>query len=598
MYLFKSDCLPTYPQYHTCNHFEPLRPPTLTMAVELVGTTIGVVGLLGQLFDGCVKAYSYFTAAQHLDVDSQRLICKVRIEEMRLLVWGREWGVAEGKLESHLSQGEKGMPGMREVAKEILEQLHGTVTDVKRLKGTYGLVDRDEGGRRLDEKGKKEKNGAKVERSWKKEFQLKSKWVIGGSYSPFPPFCPLRKLTSPDKDKFTSLLKDLKEFNDGLERLFPLSHIPSYQRSWTNQLLASASRDTSELSLLEKASSETYPQLNASANLKKLRINLDKQPQSTFQPTPKLKVQRDALTLSDEADSKVAKEDEVLRCHGLHETSGPVLIEWLVYEPTALDERLLHLRRMDDLARLIHSASTRHPDLHSIDCLGYTDDTANARYGLVYRAPATSSSSLHTLISSSDLKTPDLDDRIRLATTLAVACWSLHSLDWLHKSLCSRNILFFPSGVSAAAQGATASAALIPDITSPYVTGFTASRPDLESSLSLIPRNPSITTLHRHPSSLRGYAACKAFDIYSLGLVLLEIGLWKVMETYHKPHYSADRWRDKVVLPVLVPGLGSKMGRRYREAVELCLGVGEGVSSCEAGEVMEEVVGKLEGIRL
>lgn len=273
-------------------------------------------------------------------------------------------------------------------------------------------------------------------------------------------------------------------------------------------------------------------------------------------------------------------------------------MEWLVYEAEALEERLIHLRRIDDLARLIHSASTHHPDLHSLDCLGYTDDTSHSRYGLVYRAPAPSSSSLHTLISSADLKTPDLDDRVRLATRLAIACWSLHSLDWLHKSLCSRNILFFPSGPNSSAQAPTAAQALIPDITTPYLTGYTSSRPDLESSLSLIPLNPSITTLHRHPASLRGYTACKAFDIYSLGLVLLEIGLWKVLETYYKPHYSAERWRDKVVLPVLVPGLGSKVGRRYREAVELCLGMGEGVSSCEAEEIMGEVVGKLEGIRL
>lgn len=309
---------------------------------------------------------------------------------------------------------------------------------------------------------------------------------------------------------------------------------------------------------------------------------------------------REELTVDVGSDGQKGPKqgEDVLRCHGEHGTHGPVLIEWLDYEPTALDERLIHLRRIDDLARLIHSASTRHPDLHSIDCLGYTDDTAQSRYGLVHKAPATSSSSLHTLISSPDLKTPDLDDRVRLATTLAVACWSLHSLDWLHKSLCSRNVLFFPSGVSSSAQGATASAALVPDISQPYLTGYTASRPDMESSLSLHPLNPSIHNLHRHPSSLRGYAACKAFDIYSLGLVLLEIGLWKVLQTYYKSHYSAERWRDKVVVAVLVPGLGSKMGRRYREAVELCLSVGEGMDSCEAGRVMEEVVGKLEGIRL
>lgn len=167
------------------------------MAAELVGTTIGAIGLLGQLFDGCVKAYSYFTAAQQLDVDSQRLICKVRIEEMRLLVWGREWGVAEGKLESHLRQEEKGMPGMREVAREILEQLHGTVTDVRKLKETYGLVDGEQGAKVLGEKktatekdGTLKKNGSKIQRSWQKEIKLKSKWVIGGKplSSPFPPY--------------------------------------------------------------------------------------------------------------------------------------------------------------------------------------------------------------------------------------------------------------------------------------------------------------------------------------------------------------------------------------------------------------------------
>jgi hypothetical protein len=253
---------------------------------------------------------------------------------------------------------------------------------------------------------------------------------------------------------------------------------------------------------------------------------------------------------------------------------------------------------MDDLARMMHSASECHPDLHSIDCLGYTDDAANSRYGLVYKAPASSHSTLKTLISSPDLKTPDLDDRIHLAQTLAVAVWSLHSLDWLHKSLCSSNILFFPSAFSTSAHSPTASAALVPDISLPYLSGFDASRPELDTALSVVPKNPSIEDLHRHPGSLRGSAHIKSFDIYSFGLVLLEIGLWKVLQAYYKAHYSAERWRDKVVLAVLVPALGSKMGKRYKEVVEMCLRVDEDMSSIEAGELMEEVVSKLESIRV
>ncbi|KAF4472710.1 hypothetical protein FALBO_394 [Fusarium albosuccineum] len=562
---------------------------------EAVGTALGVVGVLGQLFDGCVKAYGFFTAAANFDTDSQRMLCKVRIEEMRLVVWGRDWGVAEGRLEAHLESTKN--PQLRKLALDILSELHSAVTDFKKLKDRYGLVDEGGGGRSadLDVKGKgsgkgspspsrkgdekSKSNGSfktssvSSERSWGKELGLRAKWVIG------------------DKDKFTKLLEDLRHFNDGLERLFPTSHLTSFQRAWTHQLLESAQRDLTQLSLLETASTGVYPKLTASANLKKLRINLDAKPQASFKPTFALKVPRVALELTEE-DGKGG------RSKGHHNTAGDVVIEWVHYDRDDVDERFVHVRRLDDLAKMMHSASDCHPDLHSIDCVGYVDDTSNCRYGLVYKAPSPSFSTLHDLILSPDLKTPDLDDRVRLAHTLAVALWSLHSLDWLHKSLCSSNILFFPSAFSTSSQSPTAAAALVPDIERPYLTGFDASRPDLETALSVAPRNPSIATLHRHPASLRGFPHCKPMDIYSLGLVLLEIGLWKVLQAYHKPHYSADRWRDKVVRAVLVPGLGSKVGRRYRDVVDKCLGVSEEMTSAEAAKLMEEVVTALEGIRV
>ncbi|KAI8684292.1 Protein kinase domain-containing protein [Fusarium keratoplasticum] len=567
---------------------------------EAVGTALGVVGVLGQLFAGCVQAYGFFTTAANLDTDSQRLLCKVRIEEMRLVVWGRDWGVAEGRLEAHLESTRN--PQLRSLALQILGELHSAVTDFNKLKERYGLVDEGRSAS-LEVKGGKSKGGKKSpspsrkgsrddesrksnglvktssassERSWGKELGLRAKWVIG------------------DKEKFINLLKDLRDYNDGLERLFPLSHLPSFQRAWTHQLLESAQRDLTQLSLLETAATGVYPQLTTSANLKKLRINLDTRPQASFKPTFALKVPRPALELTEEEKESNHRG----RSKGRHETAGDVVIEWVDYDRDDVEERVAHVRRLDDLARMMHSASECHPDLHSIDCVGYVDDSSHCRYGLVYKAPSPSFSTLHELIASPDLKTPDLDDRVRLAHTLAVALWSLHSLDWLHKSLCSANILFFPSAFSTSAHSPTAAAALVPDIQRPYLTGFDASRPDFDQALSVAPRNPSIATLHRHPASLRGFPHCKPMDIYSLGLVLLEIGLWKILQAYHRPHYSADRWRDKVVRAVLVPGLGSKVGRRYRDVVEKCLSVSEEMTSTEAAEVLEEVVTALEGIRV
>ena len=108
--------------------------------------------------------------------------------------------------------------------------------------------------------------------------------------------------------------------------------------------------------------------------------------------------------------------------------------------------------------------------------------------------------------------------------------------------------------------------------------------------------------MRRHPRSVSGLGVrgpyCKSYDVYSLGLVLLEIGLWKVLEKYHRPHYSAERWRDRIVLPVLVPELGNKTGRRYRDVVERCLTAPVELSSAEAGELMEYVVSTLESINV
>lgn len=67
-------------------------------------------------------------------------MCKIRIEEMRLLVWGREWGVIEGKLEAHLQAEHKsGNERLRPLATQILSELYRTITDFHVLQDKYGL---------------------------------------------------------------------------------------------------------------------------------------------------------------------------------------------------------------------------------------------------------------------------------------------------------------------------------------------------------------------------------------------------------------------------------------------------------------------------
>jgi hypothetical protein len=138
---------------------------------------------------------------------------------MRLLVWGREWGVVEGKLEAHLqAESNSGNRRLRQLAVSILTELHRTITDFNKLQDRYGLS--EEVMSPADEKAppQKKSESSGVAGRLKNELQLRAKWVIV------------------DKEKFTVLLRDLKDYNDGLEQLFPPARLATLQRTCQSKI--------------------------------------------------------------------------------------------------------------------------------------------------------------------------------------------------------------------------------------------------------------------------------------------------------------------------------------------------------------------------
>lgn len=184
------------------------------------------------------------------------------------------------------------------------------------------------------------------------------------------------------------------------------------ERTWINELLQTAKRDVNQLSMLETASKGIYPHLNTTANLKQLRINLDA---AAFVPTTALKVPLTAINFDSEKDREKKDDKRLMGIYrkGPDEETSPVVVEYIAYEKDMeLDSRLHLYQRVDNLARMVRSASNRHPDLHTLDCVGYLDDTPACRYGLVYRLPAQCPTSepttLSCLIEDNQLRTPDL----------------------------------------------------------------------------------------------------------------------------------------------------------------------------------------------
>lgn len=138
------------------------------------------------------------------------------------------------------------------------------------------------------------------------------------------------------------------------------------------------------------------------------------------------------------------------------------------------------------------------------------------------------------------------DARIKLALQLCTALHILHSLKIVHKGVRPENILLLsPLGSSKIVKNKPPAATL----GKPYLAGFGYSRPENSESGMEKPYKAlfgEIIYLHpRHLGNERNYEFDRADDIYSLGICLLEIGLWRsLLHWGHKEKWYVigDDW--------------------------------------------------------
>ena len=239
----------------------------------------------------------------------------------------------------------------------------------------------------------------------------------------------------------------------------------------------------------------------------------------------------DAITVTDHlsyAPAEGAKDPSTLhRPRGALTKDGAnfeVWIEWRLMHYMA--EGSVHLResrlRIVTLAQMLHESRPRH--LYSPQCIGYIDDSKrNSRYGLIFKMPDGSDSkttlkSLYDILGERSYK-PTLAQRMSLARKLATSLLHLHATDWIHKAINSDNIVFPFSGEAF-------------DLEEPILSGFEYGRP-LTDSVSFR-RCASTWNIYKWPGIQNEVPIAansrKTHDIYSLGLVLLEIAHWRPLD--------------------------------------------------------------------
>ncbi|KAL2847145.1 kinase-like domain-containing protein [Aspergillus pseudoustus] len=293
-----------------------------------------------------------------------------------------------------------------------------------------------------------------------------------------------------------------------------------------------------------------------------------------------------------------------------HEDGRPrnVLIEWRKYHVNSANSPMEQkVDQMAALARLLHSASWPNTDPYSrlvqLDCLCFYHDAPNRRFGFVYdfppekRYPHCKFPKIYSLQQYIDDTSPPyrkdspryarpyLGAVFQLARDLAGTLYGLHKTGWLHKSISSYNVLMFcePEYASKC-------------FNSCVLAGFAQTRREdtghsdrgLFSGRSFYD-HPEYEMLVQSNQWNSAVIFKKPYDYYSLGVVLLELGLWRNASKLLKASAAAkeppakkaravglgygDRYECRYMQMFLdvMPDLGARMGESYMEAVKFCL---------------------------
>ena len=291
---------------------------------------------------------------------------------------------------------------------------------------------------------------------------------------------------------------------------------------------------------------------------------------------------------------KIARSDIVLindvknidgRCEANYRPEGGQLtkrvwVEWREYDPLMQVQPSLSPSRVDNLVSLL--SEEHKPDLLRVpQCVGYFDSPRCkennyriGRLGFVFEKPSPLSASPISLRSLIELRTkPLLTERIALAKAIANCLMSLHSVNWLHKAICSQNIIFFPKDDYKI------------EYSTPYLSGFGYARPAFREDMTEKMSDNPEADMYRHPllhglgpyEGRQGFK--RTFDIYSLGVVLVEIANWQAIEAVLRIEdpstlsTSASKAIQSRLLgeECLLKSVGASAGERFRRATRNCL---------------------------
>ena len=336
------------------------------------------------------------------------------------------------------------------------------------------------------------------------------------------------------KDSFTKLVDDLIVLNDRMESFLDRNTLESMHtmQIQSNMMLLQVTDEVTQLRLLVEALKIARPPTydhrsetsTADLALFKQEAALIEQHVSLYEP-PRIDLQDMFFRAPETGNSRLTGQYR----------QNEVWLEWCeqVEDGQASKVQAIIAQRIKKLAALL-GTKWKSPLFRAPFCIGYVHDDRDEvpRYALVYKielSPPMKYLGPQTLRESlTKLRVPSLRKRFALASALAESLFYLHTVSWLHKGINSDSVIFLKQERLDTND--------VPgdkiNISSPVLSGFDYSRPDLISEQTVHNVTRIEHELYRHPDllTLKSKRSQRYHDIYSLGIVLIEIAMWQPIE--------------------------------------------------------------------
>lgn len=245
---------------------------------------------------------------------------------------------------------------------------------------------------------------------------------------------------------------------------------------------------------------------------------------------------------------------------------------WLLVDAIAVDPQQSISQRKQIVRDLATRLSRADPvKLGLLTSVGAIDKRDTDEFEIVFKIPPSMSdpATLRSKLLAAG-SNHSLSDRFRLAVQVATAVCSIHTFGLVHKNIRPENIIVFEDGTST--------------LGSAFLVGFEAIRSEAGHT-RLVGDVCWEKNIYRHPrrQGLKLHDVhVMQHDIYSLGVCLVEIGLWRsfVMSTESgkakkSPHFVFDAGNpefSKGRLHALAKHeLPKYMGSKYARIVHTCL---------------------------